>query len=445
MERIGKRAKALMLLAVFLMGGWIWFLGEYLWRGEKWVAANGNPHGNKYMITDARGVLLRDMQANIYAGDALLRRSVIHWVGDRDGMIRPAVLERYKGKLMGFHPLMGIDSVGEPGIATFTLLSRVQVAALEAMDGRRGTVAVYNYKTGALLCAVSTPGMDPEGADGMEEGRFMNRFTQGLYTPGSIFKTVTAGAALTYLPDILQQKFQCTGRVEYGNAAVTCERVHGDVDLYEAMGESCNCTFAKIAEQVGRKRLLAFINQCGIAESVVLDGVATVKGSVSLENVSPVELAWAGIGQHEDLINPARFLTFMGAIANGGVGYRPYIMEKITKADRVGYEASAQKEKRCMSRTVAQRLQKIMRNNVKNKYGDENFSGLNVCAKTGTAQVGKGKKATAMLAGFVTDKTCPLAFMVTVEEGGYGRTTCIPIISRVLSVCRTELDKNKKR
>ena len=136
-------------------------------------------------------------------------------------------------------------------------------------------------------------------------------------------------------------------------------------------------------------------------------------------------------------------MTFMGAIANGGAGYGPYIMERITKAGRVMYRASPQKEKRCMSRTVAVQLQKILRNNVKNKYGDENFPGLSVCAKTGTAQVGNGKKATALLAGFVLEKAYPLAFIVTVEEGGYGRATCIPIISKVLSACRTEMDKKR--
>jgi len=443
MDRIGKRAKALVLLVVLLLGGWGVFVGEYLWRGERWAAAEGNPHDYKYMATDANGVLLRDTANGIYADNGSLRRSVVHWVGDRDGKIRPAVMERFRGKLVGFHPVTGIYSSGDPGVATLTLLSKVQIAAMEAMDGHSGTVAVYNYKTGALLCAVSTPGIDPDGPDGTGEGRFMNRFMQGVYTPGSIFKTVTAGAALTYLPDILQQQFQCTGKVEYGNTAVTCEKVHGKMDLYGAMRESCNCAFASIAEQLGAKRLQAFADQCGVTDSLMLDGVATAQGNVSLDGASSVELAWAGIGQHEDLVNPARFLTFMGAVANGGVGCRPYIMEKITKADRVVHRASQKKEKRCMSRTVATQLQKILRNNVKNKYGDENFPGLSVCAKTGTAQVGNGKKPTAMLAGFVSDKAYPLAFIVTVEEGGYGRTTCIPIIAKVLSACRTEMDKKR--
>lgn len=94
-----------------------------------------------------------------------------------------------------------------------------------------------------------------------------------------------------------------------------------------------------------------------------------------------------------------------------------------------------------MSGFVAQELQKMLRNNVKNGYGDKHFSGLHVCAKTGTAQVGHGKKATALLSGFVSDADYPLAFFIAVEEGGSGRSTCIPIAAKVLAACRDEMDK----
>jgi peptidoglycan glycosyltransferase len=76
-----------------------------------------------------------------------------------------------------------------------------------------------------------------------------------------------------------------------------------------------------------------------------------------------------------------------------------------------------------------------MRGNVTNKYGDEHFHGLAVCAKTGTAEVGGDQKPNAMLAGFVEDSKYPLAFIVCVEDGGYGADVCIPIASRVLKAC----------
>ena len=71
--------------------------------------------------------------------------------------------------------------------------------------------------------------------------------------------------------------------------------------------------------------------------------------------------------------------------------------------------------------------------------GDANFPGMTVCAKTGTGELDK-KASNAMFTGFVTDAQYPLAFIVCVEEGGYGRATCVPIASKVLAACKEVLD-----
>ena len=65
---------------------------------------------------------------------------------------------------------------------------------------------------------------------------------------------------------------------------------------------------------------------------------------------------------------------------------------------------------------------------------------MEVCAKTGTAEVGGGKAPNATFAGFVADPEYPLAFIVMVEEGGYGREACIPIASKVLKACMNAMD-----
>ena len=80
-----------------------------------------------------------------------------------------------------------------------------------------------------------------------------------------------------------------------------------------------------------------------------------------------------------------------------------------------------------------------MRNNVENSYGDENFMGFTVCAKSGTAEVGGDKKPNAMFTGFMLDEDYPLAFLVAIEEGGYGRPTCVPVLQKVLAVCKDAL------
>ena len=64
----------------------------------------------------------------------------------------------------------------------------------------------------------------------------------------------------------------------------------------------------------------------------------------------------------------------------------------------------------------------------------------NVCAKSGTSQLGGGQKSNAMFAGFVEDEQYPLAFIVVVENGGYGSATCVPVLSKVLAACKSVLD-----
>ena len=93
-----------------------------------------------------------------------------------------------------------------------------------------------------------------------------------------------------------------------------------------------------------------------------------------------------------------------------------------------------------MSKETAQTLRDYMMNNVEEKYGSENFPGLVVCAKSGTAEVGGDKRPNAMFAGFVADEDYPLAFIVTVENGGYGATVCVPILSQVLASCKAAMD-----
>ena len=81
-----------------------------------------------------------------------------------------------------------------------------------------------------------------------------------------------------------------------------------------------------------------------------------------------------------------------------------------------------------------------MRNNVESNYGTENFPGLTVCAKSGTGEVGGEQKPNAMFCGFVADEKYPLAFVVAVEDGGYGSQVCIPIISPILAECKAIMD-----
>lgn len=414
-----------MLLAAFLLGGMGCFLTEYLRFGKDWAAHGNNPYFNGHVVvTDRTGMRLGD-------------KATVHWVGDGEKMIHVPMYEHYADKITGYNGVLGLYSYAQQAEIQLTLSHRVQTAAVAALGDRNGTIGVYNYQTGEILCAVSSPCFDPEEPE-LAEGMYVNRFVQSVYVPGSIFKIVTTAAAMDALPGIEKSLFECTGEVRYGQEAVRCERVHGKQNLYEAMANSCNCAYAQIIKELGAKKLREFIDASGVLEPVAFDGWVSTKGNCTLKNVADVSVAWSGIGQYEDLINPAAFLSFMGAVAAGGRRIEPFLVSRVVKGNKTVYRSCKAPGKQIMGEQVAEELKRMMRNNVVSRYGQEHFGGLKVCAKTGTGQVGGGKRPNAMLAGFVDDADLPLAFIVAVEDGGYGGEICIPIIGKVLTACKKE-------
>ena len=457
MYRVASRALAVWILVAILAGGLLFFGYEYATKAGGWVMETGNP--NVYdenqgvalgTVYDRNGVLLVDFSdGRVYGSNASLRAAMLHWTGDRLGNVQVSVLDRFEEALAGYDPVNGLyDYDGPGGNLTLTLSASVQLAALEAMGQRKGTIAVYNYKTGQVLCAVSTPTFDPDNppdleddATGQYEGVYWNRFLQSAYVPGSIFKVFTTAAALEEIEDIQSRTFTCSGRLEFGVDAVTCERAHGTMGIREAMMRSCNCCYAQIGLLLGGQTLQQYAAKFGVTDRIVFDGITTAAGNYEAVNTAPVNVAWSAVGQYNDLVNPCAYLTFIGAIANGGQGVTPYIVESVQVGRLESYVAHAQVRERILSEETAAILTEYMRNNVVSNYGASRFGGLTVCAKSGTAQTGGQGKPNAMFVGFATDEAYPLAFFVAVEDAGYGTTVCVPILSEVLAACKAALDE----
>ena len=456
MNRIAGRAGITLLLVLLLLCGFVFFLCEYVFEADDWVIFSGSPHvyngGNIGCgtVVDRNGELLLTMaDQRTYAEAEALRMSTVHWLGDRKGNINAPALANYSAELTGFDLLNGVyDYDGTGGVARLTLSGQVQTVALEAMGAYKGAIGVYNYKTGELLCAVTTPAYDPDNppdisADDTDKykGLYLNRFIQSDYIPGSIFKIVTLAAAIETIPDIAEQKFICKGSYKVGNTKIICDGTHWEQDIKMAFRNSCNCAFGQIAQQLGAETLSRYVEQFGVTKSITFDGINTASGKFDLSEASESDLAWSGIGQYTDLINPCTFMNFVGAIAADGKGVLPYVVQEITVDGNANYTAEAVAGERIMSATTAEQLREYMAFNVTDKYGSENFPGLTVCAKTGTAEVGGDQKPNAMIAGFVEDEQYPLAFVIAVEDGGYGREVCIPILSKVLAACKAVLDE----
>jgi len=455
MNRIAGRAGIALILALLLIAGMVFFTVEYVLNAEDWVVFSGSPHlyyGTNLgcgVVTDRSGVLLMDLRGGRqYSPDLELRMSILHWVGDRKGSIYAPALAHYASSLAGFDILNGVYSYGlTSGEAKLTLIGEAQKAALIALGDRKGTVGVYNYKTGEILCAVTTPTYDPDvplqidsDNPGAYEGVYLNRFTQSSYIPGSIFKIVTLAAALEEKPEIKDKTFKCEGYYTVGNEKITCEGVHKTQTLQQAFQNSCNSAFAQIALELGGETLQRYADQFGITQPVTFDGITTASGNFETKGAYDVNVAWSAIGQYTDQINPCRFMTFMGAIAAEGKGVMPYLVDEISVGSSKTYSSETQTDDRILSVETAKQLQTYLKNTITYLYGTERFSGLTVCAKTGTGQVGGDQKPNAMLAGFVADEEYPFAFIIAVENGGYGGQVCAPILEKVLQACKTAVD-----
>ena len=451
MNRIASRGAIVVILALALAIGFGLFVAEFIMKSDSWVTKPGSPHVfngenlNCGVIVDSEGILLLDMEENrIYSTSELIRKSTVHWLGDRYGKINAPALAAYANEMVGYDLLNGVYTYSDAvGVSKMTINSKIQTVALEALGSHQGTVAVYNYKTGQLLCAVSTPTYDPDNVpENIEQidGAYWNRFTQSAYIPGSIFKTVTLAAALESMDNAESWTYFCTGTCDLGADQITCENAHGSQSLQSAFTNSCNCAFATLAQELGADTLNQYVEKFGVTKSVSFDGIVTASGAYT-NTAEPVFLGLGAIGQHEDQINPCAFMVYMGAVANGGRATMPYIIQEVTVGDQVTYQAQKVSGDRVMSAETADKVKAYMRSNVTQKYGDSNFPGLSVCAKTGTAEVGGEQKPNAMFTGFVADDRYPLAFIVCVEDGGYGSKVCIPSASKVLEACKAVIDK----
>ena len=455
MNRVTKRTWIMGLFLAVLLGGMAFFLWEYATQAGEWVTFPGSPHvyNNANIgcgtVTDRSGNVLLDItEERTYSSDAATRQSTLHWLGDRKGFISASAVSHYAGKMAGFDLVNGIyDSSGEGGEMTLTLSARVQNAALEAMDGRKGTVGIYNYKTGEILCALTTPTYDPDNMPDVEndttgayDGVYLNRFFQTTYVPGSIFKLVTATAALETIPDILNQTFTCNGTWEVEGDVIHCNGVHGTITLAQALGHSCNVAFGQLAVQVGAETMTEYANRLGITESLEFDGITTAQGNYDVSDAVKSQLAWSGIGQYTNLINACQYMSFMGAIANGGSTAVPHLMQSVTGGLLTGYEAKTVMTDQLLSAQTAGTLADMMHQAVLNHYGAWQFPDLYVCAKSGTAEVGEGTTPHATFAGFIRDDNYPLAFIVIVEHGGSGSATCAPIAGQILNACVAAMD-----
>ena len=222
MKILSRRGAILLVFLLAFLGGFGFFLHSYTVKAATWVKYPANKHyylngqpiaGTVY---DRNGAVLARTVNGVrqYHSSAAVRTALMQDIGDSAGNVATGVQVVFANRLSGWNLVNGafrLDTSGKD--IHLTLDADLCATAYEALGGRSGTVGVYNYHTGEILCMVSSPSFDPQNPPDVKadasayEGVYRNRFLSGVYTPGSVFKLVTAAAAIDNIPDIDQKTF----------------------------------------------------------------------------------------------------------------------------------------------------------------------------------------------------------------------------------------------
>lgn len=456
MNNTTKRAYVLYVFIIAFLVGLGFLMYSFFVNGGEWTSNLVNKHiytngqiASAGTVYDVNGTPLvySENGKRIYNSNSLVRKATLHAVGDNSSYIATGVQHIYSSKLSGYDFVNGVYNLkkyNRGNDINLTLDAEVCKTAYLALDGRKGTVGVYNYKTGEIICMVSTPTYDPQnkpsGMDGNSayEGVYLNRFISGQYTPGSIFKVVTAISALENIPDIESRTFKCTGKYHTPSGDVICNGTHGTVTFEEALNHSCNSAFAEIALELGKEKLMTTAGELGFNLKEKMGEITVSKSSFDVSQTNEVDLGWAGIGQYTTMVNPCHMLTLMGAIANGGTAVKPYFVKSmVSPTDTVTEIGKTEiSETVSIDSGIAQKMINLMRSNVKNYYGDYRFPNLEMCGKTGTAQIDNGESH-SWFAGFSKNPDTPYAVICVVENSGSGLAAAGPVVNKVMQkVCK---------
>lgn len=456
MKKAKFRANVLRVFLIIISLIFVLFFVNYLDKAEDWAfyETNGHIYTDGKMtapgeIVDRNGELLSKTVdgVRVYNENKNVRKSTIHVVGDHDGFISTGVINAWRDKLVGYSKINGVYTYsGKGNNAILTIDSSVSAAAMNALGDSAGCVGVCNYKTGEVICMVSTPTYDINNEDEYTKAKngemgsvFINRFISSAYTPGSTFKIVTAAAAIETLGEnAYDTSFVCDYGTVIENEKLNCLGKHKTVTLKRAFSHSCNSFFSNMALTLGKRTMTDYANKFGFNSRFYIDGIECAATSYSVNNSRNIDFGWSGIGQHTNLMNPVQYLCVVSAIANGGEYVEPYFVERLTDFNGKTVYTAKPKSVRMMNGDTANALRDLMDFAVQNNYGKSTFGKLDVCGKTGTAEVGN-KMENSLFVGFCKDEDLPLAFVVVAEGDENNKKSAMSIANKTLQAAKKYL------
>ena len=326
-----------------------------------------------------------------------------------------------------------------------------------AMDPRNGDIlAMANYPSYNL----NTPyepytdelkanwsSLDAKEKTTALQGMWRNKAISDTYEPGSVFKTVTASAALEegLVTNIDQQgQFCCTGSIEVSGTRIKCWRYyrpHGPESLRLALMNSCNPVFIGLGQKIGVTKYYEYLRKFGLFSKtgIRLPGEAN-SIFVKEEKAGPVELATISFGQRFE-ITPLQMITAVSSIANKGVYIKPRIVKSIQNSVTGEItEMPVETGEQIISKENAEKVLSMMNSVVSEGTGkNAKVEGYEVGGKTGTSEdgVNTGKYVTSFCGVAETDNPS-IVLLITLYnptgEGGHqGGGVAAPVGGKIFS------------
>ncbi len=363
-------------------------------------------------------------------------------------------------------PLPGCD-------LALTIDADIQKVAEEALGDVRGTVVVLDPRNGDILAMASHPAYDPNlFTGGIRAGDWnslagdrryplQNRAIQSQYPPGSVFKLVTAAAALEAGVITPDTAVTCTGGVELGDRYFRCWKAggHGTVALNEAITQSCDSYFYIVGRRLGIDRLAKYARQMGLGARTGLslpgEGSGLIPDTEWKKRARKApwytgETLSASIGQGYVLLTPLQTAVMVSAVAVGEV-WRPRLVSAILNPDGSLQKSFPPERLRILDCQPAT-LEAVRRG----MYGVVNGPGgtgararlksVPVAGKTGTAQVvgmrqgeagrqqhlPENQRDHAWFVAYAPYGNPQVTVVVMIEHAGHGGSTSAPIAQAVL-------------
>jgi penicillin-binding protein 2 len=364
----------------------------------------------------------------------------------------------------------------EPGANLYlTLDIDLQKTAFDALEAYNGAVVAIDIKTGGVLVFASRPGFDPnpfvvgisnDAYKALSESNdqpLFNRALRGLYPPGSTIKPFVALAGLEYDAISAQQKLFCPGSYQIPGSSHKYrdwrKGGHGAVNMDQAITQSCDVYFYRLASILGIDRMHDFLQKFGFGEKTGIDLSGEKSGLLPSRKwkLDHRNRDWAigetlitGIGQGFHQVTPLQLARATATLANRGRIVTPFLVDKIVSPSNAGPPPHPPQESIPLKSANLNSVIGGMVNVVHSDRGTAKRIGwgipYQIAGKTGTAQVFNIKQNAkynehaidfklrdhALFIAFAPVDDPQIAVAVIAENGGHGGSVAAPIAAQVI-------------